>query len=151
MSSMSSAPPLVLKLNRSAWLAAFIAIGHAGGLVCLWLTPLPLWGRALITVPVIFGAVRYLQHYAWLKTPHAVVRLEWHAGGWLLTNNDGRQYPARLATGSMRSRLLTVLLFSTEDGPMISVPICGDMLTADDYRRLQLCLTVRNDPGVAER
>lgn len=150
MLSTSSAPPLVIKLNRSIWLAAFIVIGHAGGLVCLWLTPLPLWVKALITAPVMFGAVRYLQHYALLKTSHAMVRLEWHAGGWLLTDNDGKQYPARLAAGSMRSRLLTVLLFSTERGPSISVPICGDMLAADDYRRLQLCLTVRSDAALAE-
>lgn len=147
---MSSAPPLVIELNRSIWLATFIAIGHAGGLVCLWLTPLPLWAKALITAPVMFGAARYLQHYAWLKTSHAVVRLEWHAGGWLLTDNDGRQYPAQLTAGSMRSRLLTVLLFSTEGRSLISVPICRDMLVADDYRRLQLCLTVRSDAGLAE-
>lgn len=144
MLSRSFVTPLVIKLNRSAFLAAFIAIGHAGGLVCLWLTPLPLWSQAFATVPVVFNAARSLKRYAWLSNPLAVVRLEWHAGGWLLTDNGGQQCPARLATGSMRSRVLTVLLFLTESGSLISVPICRDMLDPDDYRRLQLCLTVRD-------
>lgn len=128
-------------------LAGLILLGHAGGLVCLWLAPLPGWGQALITVPVVFGGVRYLKRYALLSAARAVVGLEWRADGWLLTDNRGRQQSARLAANSMRSRVLTLLLFLTDDGPSISVPICRDMLVPDDYRRLQLCLTVRNDAG----
>lgn len=145
MLSKSSAVSLVIKLNRSARLAGLIAISHAGGLVCLWLAPVPMVGQVLITAPVILSAVYCLQRYALLSSPLSVVNLEWQAGGWLLTDRRNIQYSVSLAEGSMRSRRLTVLLFLTERGRTISVPIFRDMLDADDYRRLQQRLTISRD------
>ena len=145
MSSRSSVTPLVIKLNRSTCLAALISAGHAGGLVCLWLAPVSLPGQLLATVPIVFSAAYCLQRYALLRNPHSIVRLERHAGGWLLTDRCNVQYPARLAPESMRSRLLTLLLFLTEGKRKVSVPIFRDMLDSDDYRRLQLYLTIMQD------
>jgi hypothetical protein len=137
--------PLVIKLSRSIRLAALILITHAGGLVCLWLAPLPLAGQLLATVPAVFSAAYYLRRYALLRNPHSIVLLERHAGGWLLTDRRNVQYPARFTADSMRSRMLTLLLFQTEGRRKVSVPIFRDMLDCDDYRRLQLYLTIMQD------
>lgn len=145
MSSRSSGTPLVIKLNRSIYLTALVLTGHAGGLACLWLVPVPLAGQLLGTVPILFSVVYNLRRYALLRNPISIVGLEWHSDGWLLTDRRNDQYPARLAPGSMRSRLLTMLLFQTEGKRKVAVPIFQDMLDPDDYRRLQLRLTIMQD------
>lgn len=138
----SSAPPLVIELNRSVFLAVLVSLTHIGAFVCLWLAPVPFLAQVPVTVLTVFSAVYSMRRYALLGATRSVVRLEWHSGGWLLTDQAGTQHSATLMLGSMRSRLLTVLLFLTNGKRSVSVPICRDMLDPDDYRRLQQRLTI---------
>lgn len=143
MSLQRSATHLVIELKPSAGLAGFIVISHAGGGLCLWLTPVPVWISLVISGLLLYSAIYGLRRYALLIASSSIRKLQRRGDEWLITQLDDTQFRAELTPASTHSRLFTVLNFQRERRRWI-VPLCPDMCTADEYRRIRQYLTVRS-------
>lgn len=143
MSSQPSATYPVIELRPSAGLAVFVVIVHAGGAVCLWFTPLPVWAVIIFGILLLVGATYNLWRYALLAAPRSIHKLQRRGDEWQITRVDGAQFHAALTPASTHSHLFSALNFRNERRRII-VPLCPDMCSADDYRRIRQYLTVRS-------
>jgi hypothetical protein len=150
MSSQPSATHPVIELKPSAGLAVFVFAVHTGGALCLWLTPIPVWITIVISILLLISAALNMQRYALLIAPLSICKLQRRGDEWLLTQTDNTQYFAELMPASIHSRLFAILNFQRERRRWI-VPLCPDMCTGDEYRRIRQYLTVMSGSSVDKK
>lgn len=141
-SSIAYATPLGLELAPSRRLAVFLALAHAGAVLLLPMTTLPVWADLVLAVPVAWSAWVTLRRYALLRASASVLGLrQGREGVWHLRLRDGREVEARLARGAFVHPALVVLSFRVPHAwRSWGVPILPDMVDADTHRRLRVRL-----------
>ena len=132
---MKSAPSIAFDFSPSRGIAIAIAV-----ITLLAVVAVLLGGFAMaLKLPVAVGALLY---GVWSLKRHLtprVVRIAHGAGGWLLVDGKGAEFPVTLVD-SVRRGFLLVLGFRREGGPIQRFVLTPDNCDADLRRRLLLTI-----------
>ena len=104
--------------------------------LAVWLNPLPVWLRLLLSLPVLLSL--------WLasRSKPEIVGLRLLPDGiWLLQSADAAEIEASLLGSSLANPWFVLLHFQAETR-RYSLLICRDSLDADGFRRLRVALNV---------
>src|SRR5438132_1541088 len=96
---MKSAPAIVFDYRPSRWIAAATCLIAFAGVLALFFSGVPLWGKFLGAALACFYAGYGLRRF--LRNP--IRRAAWYdAGHWRLAEADGAEHLADLQQGSVR-------------------------------------------------
>lgn len=142
---MKSAPGIAFEYQPSRTVAIAIV-----GVTLLGLLAVVLSGLALLLKLAI--AVAALGYAAWSLNRHLgsnVVRIANGAGGWLLVDAEGAEFPVELADAIHRG-VLIVLGFRGESGSVRRFLLAPDNSDADLRRRLLLSVAASRNSAAAK-
>lgn len=131
-----------ISIFPSVWLAAALCVAHVAAAVLLWLIPIPVMGKLVLTMTVALSLVYFVARDAALHAAHSIVALEIREGGavayqtrrgeWLDCEVLGSTYVSpRVTIVNLRPRL------SWGTRRLILLP---DNVDARDFRRLRVWL-----------
>jgi toxin CptA len=136
-----------VSISPSVRLALALCAIHGAAAALLWLVPLPLPGKAVITVVVAVSLVYLLARDAALHAAHAIVGLEIEDGGRVsYWTRSGRRVECEVLDSSYVSpRLTIVLLRERGRAGTRKLILLPDSMNPQDFRRLRVWL--RWKPG----
>jgi len=135
MSLKKSVPALQINLQPSHYLLAFILVSHGGALLLLFLLPVNLWLKLLVTLVVLFSLYRQ-----WCEHGRGYTQLRWDSlDQWWLIEPGGDEFAAQLLPGSYVHPALLVLRFRV-DHRVRSLVLLADSADGDLLRRLRVRL-----------
>lgn len=139
---MKSAPAIAFDYRPSRWVAAASCLVALAGVLALFFSGVPLWGKFLAAALACGYAGAGLRRF--LRNP--VRRAAWYdAGHWRLADTDGIEHLADLEQGMVRGPWI-VLRLRRSDGARIAVILGPDNSNADTRRLLRVRLArVRAD------
>lgn len=131
-----------IAISPSVWIAAALCAAHVAAAVLLWVIPIPVMGKLVLTVAVALSLVFFVARDAALHAAHSIVALEIRDGGemafqtrrgeWLDCEVLGSSYVSpRITIVNLRPRLR----WGTRR--LILVP---DNVDPRDFRRLRTWL-----------
>jgi toxin CptA len=136
----------------SVMLASALSALHLAAAGLLWITPLPVLGKMLLTGAVAASLIYYMARDASLHAPHSIVALEVRDGGSVsLQTRRGDWLEGELLGSSYVSPLLTIVNFRP-NGCWVTrrVVLVPDNVDAEDFRHLRTRLRWRgSDPAQA--
>lgn len=141
MNAQGFGAPLRLVFRPSRRLVGLIAFTHLGAAILLSQLQWPLWLLLCAVLLILVHGVRALRRQALFNARGAVRGLlRDGSGNWRLLT-DSRERPVTLDHDAYIHRQLVVLAFA-EQGKWATevVTVLPDMLDADQFRRLRVCL-----------
>jgi toxin CptA len=132
---------LRIEVAPSTWLAVALGAMHVAAAVLLWVVPLAVPVKALLTFAVAASLVYLMARDALLHAPHSIVALQTRDDAVFLQTRDGEWLEGEVLGSSYVSPLLTVVNFRPRGRwrarHVILVP---DNVNPDDFRRLRTWL-----------
>ncbi len=137
-----SVKPLHVSLRASRLLALLLGGACVSFVVMVWLLPLPVWGKGLCILAMIYAAVYALNNYAWLRASQSITALEVGSKGefrCFARAHDWRD--AEVKGSSFVTPWLTVLNLRLPGRRLARhVVMLPDAVESDTYRRLRVWL-----------
>lgn len=135
-------PDQRIAIFPSVWLATALCVAHLAAAVLLWLIPIPVMGKLVLTLAVALSLVFFVGRDASLHAAHSIVALEIRDdGGVAFQTRRGEWLDCEVLDSSYVSPRLTIvnlrprLRWGTRR--LILVP---DNVDARDFRRLRMWL-----------
>lgn len=140
-----------ITIAPSVGLAAVLGIAHIAAAGLLWLVPIPVVGKAVLTLAIAISLVYFMARDAALHAPHSIVALEIRDGGQIaMQTRDGEWCEGELLGSSYVSPHLTIInLRPRGHWGTWRVLLTSDNVDAEDFRRVRLWL--RWDRGESHR
>lgn len=132
--------PIRLRPGSSARLAIGLLIAHGGAALIALLVPWPYWARLLLALFLFGGLIRSLAWHVLHRGDAATEAVLQDDGSWTLATGLVEPRPALLASDSLVTAQLTVLVFRLADGRRRSLLLLPDNLDPDTFRRLRVRL-----------
>ena len=137
---MITTPNLTLK---PSWLwGIFLLLMHSGAMFCILFLTMPSWIKALLLLFCIISLVYWLRQQVILKNKSSIMKLWQESDGeWKLLSCAEQTLRAQLQGDSVVTRYWVLLNFNLiEKRKRISVMLCPDALSADEFRQLRVWL-----------
>jgi toxin CptA len=133
----------------SVMLASALSALHLAAAGLLWIVPLPVPGRILLTGAVAVSLIYYMARDASLHTPHSIVALEIRDGAVSLQTRRGEWLDGELLGSSYVSPRFTIVNFRPH-GRWVTrrVILVPDNVDSEDFRHLRTWLRWRGGDGV---
>ena len=144
-----------IQVTPSVLIAIAVSAVHLGAVGVLWLTPIPVIGKAVMTVVIAISLVYFMARDAALHAAHAIVALELGEDGAIACQmRRGEWLDCDLLGSTYVSPHMTVVNLRPRGGwrtrRVILVP---DNVDPRDFRRLRMWLRWKNgeDHSLAQR
>jgi hypothetical protein len=134
-----------VSISPSVRLAIGLCLLHTFAAGLLWLIPLPILGKAAVTLAIAVSLVFFLARDATLHAPHAIVALEVDDSGSIYyQTRSGRRAECELLGSSYVSPRLTILgLRPRSRAGTRRAILVEDNVDPRDFRRLRIWLRWR--------
>ncbi len=145
MSSLNSAPLLILNLKPSRFLILAIGVCHLLALISLYYCQPPsAWITVALAVGICTSCTFYLSRYGNRHSRWFIQQIyQTTEGNWILYTATGSAYTARLIS-SYRHPACVILRFSGTGLALRSVIILPDAVDPEALRRLRVYLQTRS-------
>lgn len=133
---------LAIHLKPSRQLALIFSVAHTGCLIIVWLLDITLLLKIFSTLLLLFSMIYYIQRFALLQTPHAIVAfyLSDAASCIIQTrSNDHHHYQVQGST-YVTPHLTVICLKSKASFFERSIVIFPDSIDAEKFRQLRVWL-----------
>lgn len=133
---------LTIRFKSSKVLAALLLFMHFSSLLLIWLMPLSLWVKLLISPALLASAVFYLKRDALLTFQNSTIALQVHSDCQCeIQNQQGEWEDAELLGTSFVAPYLTVLNFKIAGKHNAKhVVIFPDAIDSEQFRKLRVLL-----------
>lgn len=130
-----------IRLQRSRWLLAVLAIAHLGALIITLSIPLNPWLCIGTAISILASLAHCYWHHFLRRSHHAVLGLSVTRDGLKVETRSHDWIPAKILGNSFVSPWLTVLNLKLPSRRLTThVVLLPDMLGPDEFRRLRTWL-----------
>lgn len=138
-----------IAVSPSVRLAVALCAVHLVAAGLLWLVPIPVLGKGVVTLAIAFSLIYFLARDAALHAANAIVALELKDGGGIsFRTRDGTWVDSELSGSSYVSPALTiVVLRPRRRGRTRRAIILPDSMDARDFRRLRMWMRWKHEGG----
>lgn len=133
-----------LELQSSKIFAFILIIMHAGAIMGINFSSIPIWVKLLLSIIVVINAFISINKFVLLLNPQSILGLSVNQQGqWHLMARNGDVIAAQLCGDSICSRWLVILNFTLEGlKKRTSLLIFPDSIEADHFRQLRAYLKI---------